>query len=51
MVDDMPLKPGWNGVPGAPKDRPPDDVITDDDGNPRWTDGPHGPVWLTEIEP
>ena len=50
MNDEMPLKPGWNGEPGAPKDQPPENVVTDDDGHPKWTDGPYGPEWQTEGE-
>ena len=50
MTEDMPLKPGWNGEPGAPKDAPPENVVADDDGKPTWTDGPYGPEWLTETE-
>ena len=34
MIDEMPLKPGWNGEPGAPKDQPPENVVRDDDGHP-----------------
>jgi hypothetical protein len=48
MTEEMPLKPGWNGEPGAPKDAPPDNVVADEDGNPRWTGGPYGPEWVTE---
>ena len=48
MTDNqMPLKPGWNGEPGAPKDPPPEDVVIGEDGRPKWTEGPHGPEWLT----
>ena len=41
--------PGWDGEPGAPKEPPPDDVVTgtvDGEERPMWNLGANGPEWV-----
>jgi hypothetical protein len=37
---------GWNDEPGAPKEPPPDNVMTSEAGEPMGIDGPDGPEWV-----